>query len=69
MVCPPVAAVIDVKEEILPHVWDQYRSVVLCTCEEAHRDGGLSESAHRCRSAAGFIISKPKKMESFLCLI
>lgn len=61
MVCHPVAAITDVKEGIFLCLWHQCRSVVLCIHEEAQRDGLLSESAHSCRSAAGFVISETKR--------
>jgi len=51
MVCYHVVAVADVvREGLLPHLWDQCRSVVLsyplCARESAHRDHGLSEAVY-----------------------
>lgn len=57
------AVIYVVREGLLPHLWDQCGSAVLscpfCTHEDAHR-WTVRSRIHSCRSAAGFVISKPK---------
>lgn len=66
MVCHPVAADIDVKERILPcGISASQWFFVHIERGTWEWDGGLWESAHSCRSAAGFIISKPKRWSLF----